>query len=151
MNKTKKNIKTQKPEEEESKVAYGYTRISTDMQREDGISLETQDKRIVEYCGYKGLELKKIYKDVISGKSLDRPELQELNRIVVEGDRIIVTDLTRLSRDTEQALKLLREWKERGVKLQCLNPDVDFSTPIGKMMYSMMLVVAEMERNKKDA
>lgn len=42
-------------------IAYGYIRVSTSMQKEDDISLDTQTKKISEYCTYRHFDLVNIY------------------------------------------------------------------------------------------
>src|SRR5581483_8655419 len=101
---------TAKPKQvEEKRIAKGYIRVSTTMQREDGISLETQTQRIQEYCAYKKLDLVKVYQDAgISGKNITgRPGMQELLSDIQKGDSIIVCDLSRLARNTKDALTIV--------------------------------------------
>lgn len=127
--------------------ACGYCRVSTSMQKEDGISLDTQKKRIQEYCDYKGLQLTKHYEDAgISGRDLDRPALQQLLSEVQSGQYVIISDLSRLSRNTYHALGLFEHFKKNNINFVCLNPNIDFSTPIGVLVYTVMMSIHELER-----
>lgn len=150
MSKTKKNLISSQwnqieTPKERAKV-YGYTRVSTMMQKDDGVSLETQYKKIVDLCSYKNYDLARVYQDVISGGDIDRPELEKLREIVKCGDAVIICDLSRLSRNSFQALGLLKEFTEKKVRLICLNPDIDFSTPSGGMMFTVLVATHELER-----
>jgi site-specific DNA recombinase len=131
------------------KISYGYIRVSTNMQKEDGISLDTQKKLIEDYCLYKHMDLKKIYSD--AGKSagtMDREALQILLTMISKGTYIIVAELSRLSRNATDALNILTLIKKKGGYLISLNPDIDFSSPIGQMMYTMLSGFHELERSQ---
>lgn len=133
-------------------VARGYCRVSTAYQSEDGVSLDTQKKRIADHCLYKGLDLIKIYEDSgISGKDMNRPSLRQLLSEVCPDEYVIVTDLSRLSRNTRDALSMFEHLKDKGVKFVCLNPDIDFSTPIGEMMFTVLMAVHRLERQNISA
>jgi len=128
--------------------ALAYLRVSTTMQSEEGISLDTQLKKIQDYCSYKGFELfNKIYKDEgLSGKNMERPELKKLLDDVQKDDYVIIYELSRLSRNTRDALNILEQINNKGGFLICLNPDIDFSSPAGKMMYTVLSAFHQLER-----
>lgn len=116
-------------------VARGYCRVSTAMQADDGVSLDTQQKRIKEYCNFKQLNLVKLYEDAgLSAKNTERPALQELMKEMREGETVIICDLSRLSCRTSDALQLFEDFKKRGVNFVCLSPNIEFSTPVGALM-----------------
>lgn len=130
-------------------IAYGYIRVSTTMQKEDGISLDTQTKRIKDYCEYKKYELKQIYSDAgKSGGTMDRLALKEILDIINKGNYIIVAELSRLSRNTKDALSILDIIKKKGGYLVSLNPDIDFSSAIGEMMYTILSAFHQLERKQ---
>jgi len=61
--------------------AIGYTRVSTDEQAKEGISLENQRTKIELYCQLHDIELQGIIEDAgKSGKDLSREGIQELYR-----------------------------------------------------------------------
>lgn len=129
--------------------AFGYIRVSTTMQSDDGISLDTQTKNIQKYCKYKHYTLKQIYSDAgKSGGSMDRPALQELLNDISEGQFVIVAELSRLSRNTKDALDILEHIKKKKAFLVSLNPDIDFSSPIGEMMFTILLSFHQLERKQ---
>lgn len=131
----------------EKKNARGYIRVSTSMQKEDGVSLDTQIKRITDYCTYRNFNLIKIYKDEgISAKNMNRPDLQKMLEDIKKDEYIIIADLSRLSRNTKDALNILDIIKQKDAFLISLNPDIDFSSPSGKMMYTMLSAFSQFER-----
>lgn len=133
--------------EDKREIARGYCRVSTTMQGEDGVSLDTQQKKIKGYCELNYLNLVKIYEDSgLSGKDMNRPQLMNLINDMKENDRIIVSDLSRLSRSTKDALIMLEKFKEKGIKFVCLNPNIDTSTPVGELMFTVLMAVHKLER-----
>lgn len=129
-------------------VAKGYVRVSTAMQADEGVSIATQKARIEEHCRYKRLNLIEIYVDGgISGKDMEnRPELLRLLKDVKKGEYVVICDLSRLSRSTKDSLTILEDIKQKGAILMCLNPDIDYSTPVGSLVFTMLSAVAKMER-----
>ena len=127
--------------------AFGYCRVSTHMQKEDGISLDTQKKRIQEFCEYKNLQLIKCYEDGgLSGRDLERPALKQMLEELQPGQYVVISDLSRLSRNTYHALGLFEHFKKNNINFVCLNPNIDFSTPIGVLVYTVMMSIHELER-----
>lgn len=130
-------------------IAFGYTRVSTSIQVEGGISLTTQANKISEYCKYKGYTLVHVYEDAgISGGTANRPSLIELMKVIKKGQFLICAELSRLSRNTADSMKIFTELKEKGAFLVSLNPDIDFSTPIGEMMYNVLMAIYQLERKQ---
>lgn len=130
-----------------SKV-YGYARVSTELQA-DGASIDTQKQQIKAYCEYKKLTDPIFFCDIgASGKSVDRPKLNELRKLLQEGDTIIVAELSRMGRNTSDFLALIKEFEARKIKFVCLSPELDASTPSGKMMFTVMMSMHTFEREQ---
>ena len=85
-----------------------------------------------------------------SGKSLDRPGMDDLQRAVFMGDvdLIVVYSLDRLARNALEGMTLLADWLKRGVRLVVLTLQMDFSGDVGRMVASLLFHIAEMERNR---
>lgn len=129
-------------------IARGYTRVSTTGQSEDGVSLETQKVRIKAYCEYRNLNLVEFYTDAgISAKDMEnRPELQRLLKEVRKEEFVIITDISRLSRNTKDAITILEDFKEKKISLVSLDIGLDFSTSAGTLVFTLLCSVAKMER-----
>lgn len=134
-------------------IARGYIRVSTGMQVEEGVSLSTQRKRIEEYCSFKNLKLTEVYEDSgLSAKDMQhRPALQRLLIDTKKGEFLIVTDLSRLSRNTKDALTMFEDFRNRGINFVCMALNMDLSTPIGQMMLTVISAVATLERQNISA
>ena len=122
-------------------MIYGYARVSTKKQI-DNNSLESQ-KKLLEKFG-----AEKIYEDIFTGFSKNRPQLNELLSIVQTGDTIITTKLDRIARSIIHGKQIIQELKEKGVKVHI----IDFGgilddTPTGRLLLNMFFAIAEFERD----
>jgi DNA invertase Pin-like site-specific DNA recombinase len=95
----------------ERPVAIGYTRVSTDRQTENGVSLAAQERAIRDECGRRGWELAKVATDAgLSGREMrKRPALLEALESLEAGeaDALLAPKLDRLSRSSRDALDML--------------------------------------------
>jgi DNA invertase Pin-like site-specific DNA recombinase len=122
-------------------MIYGYARVSTVGQKNDGNSLEEQSNRLVENGAAK------IYVDAFTGTKVDRPEFSKLLQVVRDGDTIMATKLDRISRSASQGIELVDKLLSRGVSVHILNMGVMNNTPTGKLIRNIMFSFAEFERD----
>ena len=128
---------------------YGYIRVSTTMQVDDGESLEVQENRIRDWAMKTyGVDRPIIIRDAgISAKNIqDRPGLVDALTLVKKGDTLIACDITRLSRCTRDVLEIADQCKKDDVKLRFLNPDIDCSSTYGYLILTMLASTGELER-----
>lgn len=131
-----------------------YTRVSTDMQaNKDEGSLDTQEGRLRAAITARAGEHQVLYvfrEEGESGKSLDRPAMQQLLAHIKRGqvDLIAVTRLDRLSRSLLDFYTVNALLEEHGVRFVSLNETFDTSTPAGRAMLKLVLVFAELEREQ---
>ena len=117
-------------------TVYGYARVST-----TGQDLEAQ----LQMLEQEGATV--IYREKFTGTSTDRPELNKLLVQLQQGDKLIVTKLDRLARNTKEGIEIIESLFERDVKVHVLNVGLLENTTMGKFFLQTLLAVAEMERN----
>jgi DNA invertase Pin-like site-specific DNA recombinase len=126
----------------------GYVRVSTDEQGSSGAGLEAQEAAIRAEVGRRGWELLSLERDVLSGRSINRPGLQRALGACRSGqaEGIVVAKLDRLSRSVIDFATLLREAVKGGWNVAALDFGLDLSTPQGKLVANVLMSVAEWER-----
>lgn len=122
-------------------MIYGYARVSTLGQKNDGNSLEEQESKLRDNGAVK------IFVDAFTGTKVDRPQFQELLKVVQSGDTIVATKLDRVSRSASQGIALVDDLLAKGVTLHILNMGVMNNTPTGKLIRNIMFSFAEFERD----
>ena len=122
-------------------MVYGYARVSTTGQAREGNSLEAQESSLRQA----GAE--RIYRDVFSGKTERRPQLDRLLKVIDNGDTLIITRLDRIARSLIQGVHLLETLSDRGITIEVLNMGVIDNTPTGKLIRNIMLSFSEFEHD----
>ena len=129
--------------------AVGYIRVSTQGQAEEGVSLDAQKAKIEAWCMANDYQLTAIYEDAgISGTKSDREGLQQAMGNTSKGDALVVYSLSRLTRSTKDMLRLSEELERRGTDLVSLTEKIDTTTAAGKMVFGMLAVLNEFERDQ---
>lgn len=134
-----------------TKQAIGYVRVSTEQQASEGISLDAQAARIRAYAELNDLDLAAIYTDAgLSGKRSDnRPQLQAaLDHATKAGAVLVVYSLSRLARSTRDTLAIAERLEKGNADLASLSEKIDTTTAAGKMVFRMLAVLAEFERDQ---
>ncbi len=120
-------------------MLFGYARVST---KEQNLA------RQIEQLEVAGCTV--IFEDKLSGKNLERPELQELLSVIKEGDEILVTDLTRISRSTMDLFELVHTIWSKGAKLSSLKDKwlyMGNDNPYSEFLLTIMAGVNQLERD----
>ncbi|QUM66984.1 cassette chromosome recombinase CcrB [Staphylococcus delphini] len=127
-----------------------YVRVSTEMQSTEGYSIDGQINQIREYCQFHHFEVTDIYADRgISGKSMNRPELQRMLKDANEGhiDCVMVYKTNRLARNTSDLLKIVEDLHKQNVEFFSLSERMEVNTSSGKLMLQILASFSEFERN----
>ncbi|MCQ6342538.1 recombinase family protein [Bacillus cereus] len=114
----------------------GYARVST---RDQNLGLQIEK---LESFG-----CKKIFMEKQSGAKIDREELKKALEYLRSGDKLVVYKIDRLARSTFDLQKIVKELSEREISVVFIKEQIDFSTPSGKLMFTMLGVIAEFERD----
>jgi DNA invertase Pin-like site-specific DNA recombinase len=115
----------------------GYARVSTTDQDTD----IQNDRLLSAGCSI-------VRKEKVSGKSRDgRDELAGIMEFIRAGDELVVVKLDRLGRSTRDVLNLVHELEQKGASLRVLEPEFVTSSDTGRILVTVLGMVAEMERN----
>lgn len=123
-----------------------YARVSTN----NGQNPEMQLRELREYCERRGWEVTREYVDTgISGAREKRPEL---DRLVADAhrrrfDAVVVWRFDRFARSVSHLLRALETFRSLGIEFVSFSEQMDTSTPTGKMVFTVLGAVAELERS----
>jgi putative DNA-invertase from lambdoid prophage Rac len=133
-------------------AVYGYVRVSTERQADDGESLGTQQRVIEGYAMMQGLRLNAVFveRGVSGSKPLgERPEGARLLAALKAGDVVITPKLDRMFRSALNALDVLGHLKDWGVNLHMIDLGGDvIGNGISKLVFTILSAVAEAERDR---
>ena len=92
---------------------FGISRVSTDQQRDEGNSFETQHSIIKKIADYIGMPVTTYFDDTCSGAVAfaNRPEGGKLLAILQPGDHVAASRLTRVGRSAIDILETVRSFK----------------------------------------
>lgn len=130
--------------------AIGYIRVSTEDQAKGGVSLEAQEAKIRAWADLNGYEDIEVFIDAgISGSSMEKREgLHAALQGVGKDNAFVVYSLSRLARSTKDTLAIADMLMERGADLVSLSEKIDTTTAAGKMVFRMLAVLNEFERDQ---
>ncbi len=118
-------------------MKYGYARVST-----RGQDLKGQ----IEALKTEGCD--KIFQEKFTGTTKDnRKEFNALLDVINEGDTLVVTKLDRFARSSKDALDVIGNLFEKGVKVHVLNMGIVEDTPTGRLIFTIMSAFAQFERD----
>ena len=126
--------------------AIAYYRVST----KDKQDLDMQQKAVRDYCSRENITLIKEYSDKgFSGSKESRPEFDVMlndmrNRLF---DCILVYRLDRIGRSLAHLVKLFEEFRKKDIKFISITQSFNTTTPEGKLMLGMLMLLAEYERD----
>lgn len=117
----------------------GYVRVST---------VEQNEGRQVKQLKEVGCEV--LFKEKISGATMERPELQKMINSLQSGDIVIVSDLTRISRSSRDLFELVEIIKNKGACLKSIKDtwlDTTSDNPYSTFLLTVMAGVSQLERD----
>jgi len=97
-----------------------------------------------------GIQLDRVFEEKVSGKDMNRPELEGMLAYVRQGDEVLAHDMSRLARNLDDLRRLVRDLTSRGIKVTFIKESMTFTgedSPMSTLMLSMMGAFAEFERS----
>lgn len=128
-----------------------FARVSTDRQE-----YQRQLVELREYCAKAGWQVVREFASKISGakRNDERPEIMEMIDYIKANaiDRVVVLEISRLGRNTLEALKVIQNLNDNGVSLYIKNYNLETLTPDGQvnpvasLICTILIEIAQMER-----
>ena len=114
----------------------GYARVST-----------TDQKLSRQLDQLKAAGCERIYEEMISGKTKDRPELQRMLEALRAGDVVVTAELTRLGRSVKDLFEIVDSIHSSGAEVKSLKePWLDTTTPHGRLLFTFFAGISQFER-----
>jgi DNA invertase Pin-like site-specific DNA recombinase len=121
-----------------------YVRVSSRHQKTD-----SQEAEIKKWLAGNGIAPAKVtwFIDKETGKALDRPSFQRLQKAIFDGTvkTVVVWKLDRLSRRLRDGVNILADWCDKALRVIVVTQQIDLSGPVGRMIAAVMLGLAEIE------
>jgi DNA invertase Pin-like site-specific DNA recombinase len=114
----------------------GYARVSTIDQNLD-----------LQLDALKQAGCEQVFTDKITGTKFDRPQLEELKKILRSGDTVIVWKMDRMGRGLRDMIIIMKEFEDKGVGFKSITEGIDTTTNTGKLVFHIFASLAEFERN----
>lgn len=128
----------------------GYCRVSTEMQVDEGISLDAQRDKLEKYAAACDIDLVEIFTDAgVSAKTLDRPALQIALKALKSRrvDGLLVTKLDRLTRNVRNLGELVEDYfADSKWVLVSVGEQIDTRSAMGRLVLNLLGSVAQWER-----
>lgn len=127
----------------------GYVRVSTEEQVREGVSLEAQATKIRAWAAANNYGQVVIYEDAgISGSSMKkRVGLEQALRVADKGDAFVAYSISRIARSVRDMLDIADRLETQGADLVSLSEKIDTTSAAGKMVFRLLAVFAEFERD----
>jgi len=126
-----------------------YSRVSTEEQAKEGLSVDAQIDKCESFCKARGWEVFKVYKDAgFSAGSLNRPALELLLRDAEEKkfNIILVYKIDRFSRKLKDLITILENLKMKGINFTSVTEQIDTTSAMGEAFFQIIGVFAQLER-----
>ena len=131
---------------------YGYCRVSTDRQANEGESLGVQERQLQGYVTMQGMKLDRVFVERgVSGSIplADRPEGAAMLEALQSGDVVVSPKLDRVFRSALDALQQTETLRARGVSLHLLDLGGDIAgNGLSRLFMTIAAAFAELERDR---
>jgi DNA invertase Pin-like site-specific DNA recombinase len=128
----------------ESKKAVLYYRVSTDEQ-----NCENQQSDLKRYCQFRNWSIAAEYKDEGISSRITRPEMEKMMNEIRRGtyNVLLVWSYDRFARNVAHLMMTLDELKNLGVDFASYRQQLDTTSPMGHMMFTVFAGFAQLERD----
>ena len=111
------------------------------------VSTKEQELLRQEYLlGNLGIKFDKVYEDKMTGKTKDRPALQQMMEELQEGDILYCESISRLGRSLKDLIEIVEHLVNKGVRVVIIKEGIDTTSSTYKLLLGIFGAVSEMER-----
>ncbi|QDV27376.1 recombinase family protein [Aureliella helgolandensis] len=128
-----------------------YIRVSTEDQATEGVSIDAQHSKLTAWCFANDYELIESFTDagISGGRADNRPGLQSAIELACStASALVVYSLSRLARSTKDTIAIGELLEKSGADLVSLSEKIDTTSAAGKMIFRMLAVMAEFEKDQ---
>jgi site-specific DNA recombinase len=128
----------------------GASRVNVTRQQTARTALDRQETRIAAWAQVNGYQLRGVHVDagLSGGKGANRPALQAaLEEVGRERGALVVYSFSRLARSVKDTLSIGDRLDSAGADLVSLSESIDTTNAAGKMVFRMLAVLSEFERD----
>ena len=114
----------------------GYIRVSS--------SEQNPERQLID------IQVDRTFTDMASGRTMDRPQLDELRKYVRDGDTVIVHSIDRLARSVVDLRRITDELTEKGVTIEFVKERLTYTlspSPFAQLTLDITAAFAEFERS----
>ncbi|MDD5292267.1 MAG: recombinase family protein [Candidatus Omnitrophica bacterium] len=132
------------------KIQALYSRVSTDMQRDKGLSVPRQKEWLEEEAKKHGfIHFKHFADNGYSAASTNRPAFRDLLSKIEDGlmDAVVVYKFDRLARNVQDLLDFVDLLNKHSIKFISISENLDTTTPTGRLILTVLGSLAEWERS----
>jgi DNA invertase Pin-like site-specific DNA recombinase len=115
----------------------GYARTST-LEQKAGLEAQLRD--------LKAAGVGKVFSEQLSSVDAERPQLAAVLEFIREGDVLVITKIDRVARSVANLCEIEAKLHAKGASLKVLSPELDTSTPMGRLVFNMVGAIAQFER-----
>ncbi len=128
------------------------SRVSSDEQTK-GYSLDVQSDSLRKCCERNGIEIAYEFSEHCSAKDFDRPSFNEFLSYLKKNknsiDVLLFTTWDRFSRNSLEALSVIKKLKNLGIAVNAIETPLDLSIPDSKLMLALYLAMPEVDNDRR--
>ena len=126
-----------------------YSRVSTEEQAKEGLSVEAQIDKCKSFCNARDWKVFKVYKDAgYSAGNLNRPAMELMLRDAQaqKFNIILVYKIDRFSRKLRDLILVLEDLKDKDINFTSVTEQIDTTSAMGEAFFQIIGVFAQLER-----
>jgi DNA invertase Pin-like site-specific DNA recombinase len=134
-----------------NRLTISYSRVSTESQASEGISIDAQEARIAAYCVAMGWPVSEVIHDAgCSAKTLKRPGIGWILDAIKRGEveRVVITRLDRITRSISDLNDLIQLCSKHDTALVSIAEVLDTASAGGRLVCNLLGVVAQWTREQ---